>query len=181
MQSRLTFMLSLSVRETCIFFEYKSKEAVKRNQELTYENQDLKEEKQRLIAQHKHTDEAYQNQLKVTKNLELLLERLQKDKETMHTTEILKYQDAIKQNAMTIHSLQNDCNNYQARRLLQAFFVIFSSKHFFWFQAELDELKDIVAAASRLNVQLEKKDEIISYLQQQGSRSCCCSLPCYSI
>jgi hypothetical protein len=33
----------------------------------------------------------------------------------------------------------------------------------------LDELKDIVAAASRLNMQLEKKDEIISYLQQQGN------------
>jgi hypothetical protein len=80
---------------------------------LTYENQDLKEEKQRLIAQHKNIDDSYQNQLKVTKNLELLLERLQKDKDNQHNIEILKYQDAIKQNAMTIHSLQNDCNNYQ--------------------------------------------------------------------
>ena len=43
----------------------------KRIQELTYENEDLKEEKQRLITKFNKTEESYQNQIKVTKNLEL--------------------------------------------------------------------------------------------------------------
>lgn len=34
---------------------------------------------------------------------------------------------------------------------------------------QINELKEVVAAASRLNEQLEKKDETISYLQQQSN------------
>ena len=95
------------------FFRILSKEMQKRVQELTYENEDFKEEKQRLITQLKQVEESYQNQIKVTKNLELVLDRLQKEKDVQHNNEILKYQDTIKQNAILLHNSQRDLSNYQ--------------------------------------------------------------------
>ena len=85
----------------------------KRIQELTYENEDLKEEKQRLITKFNKTEESYQNQIKVTKNLELVLERLQKEKDTQYNNEIAKYQDTIKQNAVSLNNYQKDMANCQ--------------------------------------------------------------------
>jgi hypothetical protein len=72
---------------------------------------------------------------------------MQKEKDTQHNNEVMKYQDTIKQKAVTIHDYQKDLANCQA---------------------QINELKEVVGAASRLNHQLEKKDEIISYLQQQS-------------
>jgi hypothetical protein len=95
----------------------------KRVQELTYENEDLKEEKQRLISQLKQVEDSYQNQIKVTKNLELVLDRLQKEKDIQHNNEILKYQDTIKQNAIALLNCQKDLSNYQVSYSLILFYL----------------------------------------------------------
>ena len=46
------------------------------------------------------------------------------------------------------------------------YYSIFSKS--FQLKAQISELKEVVSAASRLNEQLERKDETISYLQQQS-------------
>ena len=45
--------------------------------------------------------------------MELVLDRLQKDKDAQHNNEILKYQDTIKQNAILIHNYQKDLASCQ--------------------------------------------------------------------
>ena len=101
-----------------------SKESQKRSQELLHENQDLKEERQRLMSRLKELDESYQSQVKATKNLELVLERIQIDKDNQHNIEIQKYQDTIKQNAVTIHTLQKDINNYKVNEINLKKFIL---------------------------------------------------------
>jgi hypothetical protein len=48
--------------------------------------------------------------------LEFVLERLQNDKEALNSSEVIKYQQTIKEQATAIHSLQKETQNYRVRK-----------------------------------------------------------------
>lgn len=125
--------------------ESSSKELEYKLESLNQINLDLKNEKEKLSEKLKQTEENLNHQVKVTKNLELVLERLQNDKESMHSTEITRYQHTIKEQAASIHSLQSEAQSYKA---------------------QIENLKSSLDSANIFMEELERKDEILNQSYQ---------------
>ena len=85
-----------------------NKELGERVEALAKHNKELVGERDKLSARLKHAEDALATQTKATKNLELVLERLQGDKDDQHAIELLKYQQSIKEQAQVAHAAQRD-------------------------------------------------------------------------
>lgn len=106
-----------------------------RFEQLNQSYQEIKNDRDKLKDRLKQSEENLNHQIKVTKNLELVLERLQNgkhlikllffkrilyflskiDKDSQNSFEITKYQQTIKEHALTIHNLQKEAENYQVK------------------------------------------------------------------
>ncbi len=101
------------LQESGISLESSSKELEERMEWVTEQNQQLKRDNERLNEELKKSEASVAHQIKVTKNLELVLDRLQNDQNNQNSLEIKEYQRTIKDQSVQIFNLQREIKSHQ--------------------------------------------------------------------
>lgn len=126
--------------------EISNKELQEKSEKLNQYNQRLKKENELLEEKFNKSESSLNHQIKVTKNLELVLERLQNDQNNQHSMEIKDYQKTIKDQSAKIYNLQRDIKNYQQ---------------------EVSNMKEALNEIQILDMELKQKEELIKQIRAE--------------
>jgi hypothetical protein len=101
------------VAESGLSLESSGRELEERLEKALERAQMLEDERQRLETECKKSEASLAHQLKVTKNLELVLDRLQKDQDNQHSMEAKEWQRTIKEQSAQIFTLQREIKSHK--------------------------------------------------------------------